>query len=266
MSAIGEFSLAGLVQNHTLDAHAAALLSAIAARRGNVIVAAMPRQAGKSTLLHAVADLWPPDTQIVQTRGNSERFEWLGKTNPATTGILVNEFSNHLPAYLSGDGGKVAKVFGALTQGYCLGGTLHAPEAEDVLAELAEEPNAVPPLHIGLLHAVVMLTVWAGPRGTIRRVQSVNLVTSANAPNQMPDTHPLVEFDQRRDAWNADTTPEAASRLATRLGVTSKALAEELSAREQVIDILVQQDTVGPEEVRRHFWETFRQGKTATEK
>ncbi len=77
---LAELSILSLVQNHTLDVSVAALLWALAARRGSLVVASPPQFAGKTTLLRAVLDLQPQETRVVVARGVEEDYAFLSDT------------------------------------------------------------------------------------------------------------------------------------------------------------------------------------------
>jgi len=249
---LAELSLLALVQNHTLDLPLAALFWALAARRSSLIVASPPRLAGKSTLLHAILDLQPPGCQFIATRGRDEDFGFLATSEPTRTTILVNEFSDHLPRYLWGEG--VAQVFAALAQGYSLGATMHAATAEQVLSELAAAPNSVPPGHLGQLAAIVTIAMRRGERGPVRRVETVALVEPPTTSSDLPPLQPLARWDPKDDSFHLDGSAQGRARTAARLGLAPAAWERELSRRGAALQALLERGVTEPDRVRREAW------------
>ena len=123
-------SIVRLVAEGTLDAPLAALLWILVEARVPLVVAAGPQGSGKTTLLFALLDFLPPAVRLRVLAGYAEDFEWLpeaatlgwrphgfggiaiaptgrggvlsrpgdgGPVDPATTCLLVPEFSNHIP-------------------------------------------------------------------------------------------------------------------------------------------------------------------------
>ena len=67
-------------------------------------------------------------------RHPGDSFPGAARVEPATTVLLVHEFSDHLPLYTWGEVARV--VVRALSLGYGLGATIHADALEEVLEEL----------------------------------------------------------------------------------------------------------------------------------
>lgn len=245
---LGELSILALVQNHTLDLQLAALLWAIAARRGPVIVASPPQGAGKTTLLNAMLDLQPYSTHFVETRGQAEDFSFRFHTDSARTTIMVSEFSDHLPSYLWGEG--VAKVFQAVADGYSMGGTMHAASAQQVLWELASPPNNVAPAHLCLLHAIATIFVGRSPSGMVRRVESVTLIKPQPASGG-PQLHLVAQWDQQQDSFRLDTSPVGIARVERRLELAPGQWEPELARRAAALRGLLDSGIVDPTQVRR---------------
>lgn len=91
-------SIPDLIWSGNLDTPIAAVLWAMMARRPSLIVAAMPRLAGKTTTLTTLLDLVPTTVDRIYLRGEYERFEFIDKNKAASSYLLATELSDHLPA------------------------------------------------------------------------------------------------------------------------------------------------------------------------
>jgi len=248
MPALAEFSIVSLIKNETINLPGAALLWAVAARRGSLIVASPPRLAGKSTLLHAALDLFPADTAIVPIDGERATFDFVGRTDPATTTLLVHEFSDHLVHYTWGE--QAARVFAAATQGYSLGATMHAATAQQVLHELAGPPNAIHPQRLGLLRLILTIAVRHSHPEPVRRVQTMTLVQPPLVPSKLPGLQSLAVLDNQTGELRLDWSPPSLAALSARLGGGSDSLRNELEQRQEFLADLLEHGMVNPSTVR----------------
>ena len=123
-------SILDLVESKTLDFKLAGLLWLIMESRASVLIASGPIFAGKTTLLHSLLDLLPPDLRQYFLRGFSEDFSFINSYKPETAYLVSEEISNHQYDYLWGH--QVQKTFRLLAQGYRLGTTTHASNIKDV--------------------------------------------------------------------------------------------------------------------------------------
>jgi len=129
-------SVSELVAAGDMDARTAALAWLVLADHGSILIAAEQPHSGKTTTLTALLDLVPERIQRVYLRGGAETFEFLRTTRPATTLLLANELSSHLPVYLWG--ANAVRAFRALRDGYALASTLHADSCAEVVAQLRD--------------------------------------------------------------------------------------------------------------------------------
>jgi hypothetical protein len=231
---LAELSLLALINNRTVSLEGAAVLWTIAARRGSVVTASPPRLAGKSTLLHAVMDLYPPSTVVVPIDGEHARFDFLKTASPQQTALLVHEFSDHLPEYTWGE--NLRRVFQAVGSGYGVGATMHAASAEQALGQLIGEPNNVPLEQLGRLHAVAIIGVWWGPQGVVRRVVGLTLVHPPEQRGEAVALQTIAVFDRARDALALPKPEIAHEALARRLGGSAPAMAKELAERQRRLE------------------------------
>jgi len=207
-------SVSELVAAGDMDARTAAVAWLTLAGHGSVLIAAEQPHSGKTTTLTALLDLVPERIRRVYLRGGAETFEFLATSRPATTLLLANELSSHLPVYLWGT--KAVRAFTALGQGYALASTLHADSRAEAIAQLRE---------LGVdgsdLARVDLLIVMCA-----RRVASV---VRPLGPSLVTD---------RGDGWRHDRDAEAAL-VATRYGWTAAAAERAIALRADRIADLV---------------------------
>lgn len=130
-------SIVEMIAAGTLDRRSAALLWLLLESRRSIVLASEPPMSGKTTLLSALVSFLPQDTRLVFVRGLAETFDYAREADPATSYLLVNELSSHLPVYLWGP--KATRLFRTLRAGFGVGTTMHADDVEGVLAQLRDE-------------------------------------------------------------------------------------------------------------------------------
>lgn len=241
-------SLLDLVANGTLDLKIAALLWLAVERKASIVSAAGPRLAGKTTLLVALREMTPSWLSLVYTRGVEEDFSFVKDTKPERTYIMVNEISEHLPAYLSG--WRVQKVFELLGQGYSMMATIHADTPEELFSQLIEPPHQVPALHLNYLQLVVFLG-FAPYRRDSRRVRSVHLVTPASSA-RVPSTVELMRWEPSSDSYVHVHDAKSLSAVAKRLGMKGvKELSTALEKRQGFLQQMFERGDTGVGTLRR---------------
>ena len=129
----GALNVLELVQNGSMSAEMASALWAAMDDRRSFIVAAGPRQAGKSTTTEAILDFLPSDVPRHDLTGDRAQMDALA-ASPDGGYLVVPEFSDHTPSYLRGE--QVVQVFDTAERGFSIAGTLHADTPEDTFAEL----------------------------------------------------------------------------------------------------------------------------------
>jgi hypothetical protein len=209
-------SLDDLVAGGMLSDDLAATLITLVGRRASIVVAAEPSGAGKTTFLTALLDHLPAGTTRVYIRGCYELFNFLDETNSATTALLVNEISPHLPIYLWGPG--VRRTFEAVKSGYQLAATAHARSIEDFIYSLTSYPLRISSDLLRAVDLLVLIDVtWEGNQ-PIRRVTEV-VSLSADAPPGTIRPERLACLDAGSDAFGIDN--DAVKRLLDRLSQSS---------------------------------------------
>jgi len=132
-----DLTILDLVANNTLSARVAAALWAAMDARPSFVVTAVPRFAGKSTLMNAVLGLLPPDVPVHRLDGSQEQMRALeGEVSGGY--LVVAEISQApMPGYIWGE--PVRELFETLAAGYSLATALHAPDLPGAFDVLCRE-------------------------------------------------------------------------------------------------------------------------------
>ena len=215
-----------LIAQGVVTAEAMAVLSVLISHRSSCIVAAGPSGAGKTTLLTSLLAFLPRDTRLVYLRGSYESFEFVRETNPATTTLLVNELSPHLPVYLWGQGARTA--FELALRGYQLLATAHATSIEDLIYQLASYPVCLPSSTIAATRIVVLLDAWSDGGAVRRQVRTIAWLQAAKHAAGLT-VHPLAVRENLESPLVVDHN--AAVSLFAELGGSAASYAEHLSQR-----------------------------------
>jgi len=197
----GTLTILDLIQNGTMSAEMAATMWAAMDDRSSFIVAAGPRQAGKSTNTNAILGLLPDDVALHDLSGEAAQFASIAASG-AGGYLVVAEFSNHMPTYLRGE--QVMQVFQTAEKGYSIAGTLHADTPEDLFYELSSHG----PLTDDDLFRIRYL-VFLAMRGPVetptRRVASVWEVT--NITGGTPQAQKLHQWNEADDSFDVVSKP-----------------------------------------------------------
>lgn len=158
-------SLQDLLRDGVLDVESAATLSAVLASHQSLTVIGGPSGLGKSTLLHALLPSLAERTQRVYLRGCYETFAFQDDPAfpPATTALLANEISPHLPIYLWGP--AVQRTLDAGESGYQILATAHGRSVVEFAASLTGSPLRIPARMLAALGLVALLEPVAGRGG-----------------------------------------------------------------------------------------------------
>jgi hypothetical protein len=222
-------SIGDLIQAGSLDLRLAAVLWALLARRASVIVAAGPRLAGKSTTLAALLEMVPPPSTFYPIGGSFSRQELAGLA-PQDTYLVVNEFSPHIPGrYLWGQGAQ--EVFRAQAEGYPVAATLHADSPEEIVEILTGPPLRIPADQVAGVHAILILR--DGHFGS-RGVEAAALMEGIGADGRLA-VHIAASWDPERRSFRHLEQAETVRVLASRLGLSSQAVAADLAARQSYL-------------------------------
>jgi type IV secretory pathway ATPase VirB11/archaellum biosynthesis ATPase len=152
---VSELTLSDLVRNRTISEEIAVTLGEAAARRASFLVVAIPRFAGKSTLMRAMLAHAPPGKPVRVVGEDGLGVERLARV--ARVGYLVvPEVSRFAaaPGYVWG--APVRAAFRAMADGTALATALHADGAAQAL-EVLVRLNRVPPEDVARLDLVIYL-------------------------------------------------------------------------------------------------------------
>ena len=129
-------TIVDLIRNGTMSSHMAAVLWAAVDARLSIVIVAIPRLAGKTTTGNAILSLLPPDVPVHRLMGDPAQVDELKEA--ATGGYLVvPEFSRGpVQGYIWGE--PVQRVFDAMTAGYSLETSMHAPGVEEAMHDICD--------------------------------------------------------------------------------------------------------------------------------
>jgi hypothetical protein len=267
-------SIVELIRAGTVDAELAALVWLMLEARVPLIVAAERSRTGKSTLLEALLDFLPPGAQRRELDGIAETFDWLPQArdlgwrqaaplsspaapaDPATTWLIAQELSDHLPMYVWGDTARVA--LRSVSLGFGLAATIHADSLEEVFDQLRRPPVALTDDELTRLGVVLILRAFPPAPGDLeagpaRRVVAAHyvrpLARDAHGHVQRLGPAVLTTWDEREDvfehfAWGI--LPELADRTGRRPGD----LEHELERRRDYLDGLAAAAVLDVDRVR----------------
>jgi hypothetical protein len=172
---------------------------------------------------------------------------------PATTVLLVHEFSEHLPIYTWGEVARIAVR--ALSLGYGLAGTIHAESLEEVLAELGGRDIGLTGDELSRL-GVVLVVRALRDRTTgelVRRVVAAHYVRPVvrDAAGHVQRLGPavLATWDPATDAFE-DFAWGIVPELAERVGRRAGDFEAERARRADYLAGLVRAGPTAPEEVQ----------------
>jgi hypothetical protein len=183
-------SIVELMTDGVLDAELAALAWILIEARLPVIVGALQRGVGKSTLLDALLDFLPGGVRRIDLAGIEEDFGWLPEAerlgwrphggpsprsralsgvSPANSYLVAAELSTHLPVYTWGPAART--LVRAASIGYGIGATIHADRLEDVHDQLRAAPVGLTDDELTYLGLILIVRARRDAAdGTVRRV------------------------------------------------------------------------------------------------
>jgi len=180
------------------------LLRATARDRKSFIVMAVPRLAGKSTVLHAMVSERPRKAPLRTVAEDGDDIDRLLAQSQGGY-IVIPEISRgaHAPGYIWG--APVRRIFQAVGAGTSLAVALHAPGPEEAF-DIICHGCAVPDSDASKISLVVYLRSlghWEEP--TRRVVDGVHEISGVRGGR--PTTRPLFKWDERDDRF---VTPQEA--------------------------------------------------------
>lgn len=246
----GRLSLLELVRNGALDIAMASILWLLVEKKASLVVAAGPRQAGKTTMLTAIMDFAPPRHTRVYTRGVEEDFSFLEESRPSDAYLMVPELSDHTPAYLWG--GAAHRLFEILGEVYSVAATIHADSPGEVTAMLVSDPVGLTGDLLAKLDAVVNLGMVEDDRGITRKLSSINVLDPAASGYVS-----LARWDPGSDSFSHNDTPEAMSALAARVRLSAAEVTADLARRSGTLTAWMSHGSIAAEAVQRMVREHY---------
>jgi hypothetical protein len=204
-------TLDDLVANGTMSPEIAATLRATALGRHSFLVVAIPRLAGKSTVMDAVLAHRPRGAPLRTVGDDGPDIDALAAASHGGY-LVIPEISEHpvAPGYIWG--APVRRVFAHIGEDVALAAALHAPGAEEAI-ETVCRGSGVPDEQAARIALVVYLRSlgrdWRRPTG--RRVATVHEVVGVQGGR--PETRLLHRWDEGTDRFE---TPARPRRIAAR--------------------------------------------------
>ncbi|MFN8676451.1 MAG: hypothetical protein U0Z70_08760 [Thermomicrobiales bacterium] len=170
-------TLRDLILSGVLDVDCAAKLWASVAGHLSLTVIGGPSGLGKSTMVQALLPALSQSARRVYLRGCYESFAFQDDPSflPATTVLLVNEISPHLPIYLWGP--AVQRTLAAGEAGYQIVATAHGRSVLEFAASLTGSPLRIPARELAALGLVALMEPAVGGGG--RRVTGLWQLSAA---------------------------------------------------------------------------------------
>ena len=197
--------LEDLVANGTMSPEIASTLGATARGRHSFLVVAIPRLAGKSTVMAAMLAHRPEGAPLKTVGDDGTDIDALAAAS-AGGYLVVPEFSEYpvTAGYIWG--APVRKVFSRIGADVALAAALHAPGAEEAI-EVICGGNRVPDEQAAEIAVVVYIRSlgrdWQRPTG--RRIATVHEIVTVR--NGRPETSLLHRWDERTDRFETLERP-----------------------------------------------------------
>ncbi|TME86683.1 MAG: hypothetical protein E6I44_12430 [Chloroflexi bacterium] len=204
-------TLADLVANGTMSPEIAATLHATANGRHSFLVCAIPRLAGKSTVMGAMLAHAPEGASVKTVGDDGVDIEALA-VGAAGGYLVIPEISEYpvAPGYIWGS--PVRRVFAGVSGDVALAAALHAPGPDEAI-DIVCRGNGVPDERAARITIVVYIRSlgrdWRQPTG--RRIATVHEIVAVRGGRA--ETRLLHRWDERADRFEAVAPPR---RLAAR--------------------------------------------------
>ena len=173
-------------------------LGKIARGRRSFIVLAVPRLAGKSTVLRAILAERPASTPVKTLAEDGLDIEEL-VTKSAGGYLVIPEITQSaaMPGYIWG--ADVRRIFQAVKEGVSLAATLHADGPEDAFAQICRGSGVGDADASTIKFAVHLRSIGRWEEPTRRVVQSVHAIDAVEGGK--PKARLLFRWDEARDEF-----------------------------------------------------------------
>ena len=200
---VADLTILDLVTNKTLSARAAAALWAAMDAGLSFVVTAVPRFAGKSTLMNAVLGLLPPDIPVHRLDGSREQMLQLKREASGGYVVVAEIGQAPVPGYIWGE--PVRELFETLAVGYSLATALHAPDVPGAFDVLCRE-NGVSDEAASRVNLVLhLLRFGEDPDPFWRRLAEVSEIDGVSGGG--PNARVLFRWRERDDAFEDVEAP-----------------------------------------------------------
>jgi hypothetical protein len=202
---VATLTLADLVANGTMSSEIAATLRATAKGRRSFIVCAIPRLAGKSTVMAAMLAERPKGTPLRMVGDDGIDIDALAAASKGGY-LVVPEISEYAVTAGYVWGAPVRGVFARIGDDVALAAALHAPGADEAI-EIVCRGNGVPDEQAARIALVVYIRSlgrdWRRPTG--RRIATVHEITAVR--DGRPESRLLHRWDERSDRFETLAQP-----------------------------------------------------------
>ena len=173
-------------------------LRRIGHERRSFIVLAVPRLAGKSTVMRAVLAERPPSSPVMTLAEDGQDIDQLVKKS-AGGYLVIPEIAKSaaMPGYIWG--ADVRRIFKAATEGVSLAATLHADGPDDAFAQICQGCGVPDADASKIEFAVHLRSIGRWEEPTRRVVQSVHAIDRVEGGK--PKGRLLYRWDEGRDEF-----------------------------------------------------------------
>ncbi len=202
-----KLNLLDLIANGTMDAEIAALLSAVGNEQRSLLVVALPRAAGKSTIVEATIDCRSLGVKRHDLSGEMLQMDQLMEVKEGGY-VVVAEFAPHDRGSYIWDN-RARKALECSTAGYSLAASIHATSMEEAIALVCKEIAAGDHL-TAVFQYVVYIERFGegdpdGPNTFYRRIKSIHEIEDVVDGN--PKSKTLFWWNQNEDNFNKMNSP-----------------------------------------------------------
>jgi len=193
-----ELRLDDLAANRTMSRDIAQTLREIARGRRSFIVFAVPRLAGKSTVLRAILAERPGSSPVLTLAEDGQDIDELVKKS-AGGYLVVPEITQSaaMPGYIWG--ADVRRIFKGVNGGVSLAATLHADGPEDAFAQICKGCGVPDADAAKVAFAVHLRSIGRWEEPTRRVVQSVHAIEGVE--HGRPKLRLLHGWDEQSDRF-----------------------------------------------------------------
>ena len=173
-------------------------LRQIGRERGSFIVLAVPRLAGKSTVMGAILTERPPSSPLITVAKDGQDIDQLLKKS-AGGYLVIPEITQSaaMPGYIWGS--DVRRIFKSAREGVSLAATLHADGPEDAFAQICEGCGVPDTDASKIEFAIHLRSIGRWEEPTRRVVQSVQAIDGVRGGK--PTLRLLHRWDEEHDRF-----------------------------------------------------------------